>query len=167
MLRKYSGPCPISIETLRANLRLPEAMDDILLTTFLYAGIEYVERHTGATIWDQEVTQDFLSVDNAIRLKYYPDDCLIVSIGERELEEEVDYRIVKSNPAYILPSEDIISEARENRNGIKVSYISKGKTDQQFINAVIMIASAYYNSPEGLAAADLSRFDNYLNTLRY
>lgn len=138
---------------LRENLRLPSSFDDDLLTRLLKSAYSYVERHTGVALRDKDVIITYPK-QVSYPLLYKPTGTVVVKVND----------VATTNFEYYYNFVRITDEVLET-DIVEISYSVLASTDEEIVNAAIMVASSLYNNPEGNSETDFKRLNNYLRSV--
>lgn len=147
----------VTTTDLRNNLRLPPTIDEALLTTCLAAAVKHVEEATGQAIVSKNVTQAWIDNAQRLYLKYQADAVTTVKLADVDIIDECT--IIKD----VMPSVIILPTLEVGTNVVQVDYTCASHMTPNLKNVIIMIASMYYNNPEGLGPIDQARINNILN----
>lgn len=157
-LIRTSSPAPVlTAEQARAHLRIDDAGEDALLTGFIAAAADYVERETGTALAqaDYVLTLDAWPIDGVIRLPVPP----LVSV------ESIEYRDpsgtdVEMSPtsfvfdAYHRPGRVVLFERPAVASipaAIRVNFIAGYAADTippTLLHAVKMLVGHFYENRE-------------------
>lgn len=148
-------------ELLEKNARIPASFDDDLINHHLAAAIYYVERHRGEAIIDKTCKQIYTSISNSYYLVFKPATITSIKVDGTAITTE-DYTLYNSTtPSFFRLDTQTDDQVVE----VEYTVTAPDAIRDDIKNFVMMLATAYYNNPEGLPAMDMKRINLHLTSL--
>jgi hypothetical protein len=156
-------------DTLKAllikNLRLPSDIatdDDSLIVSNLKSAIDYLEDTLSISITAKTVTQQWGTDINKYILKWQPTAITSIKINDGD-DIKAQAQVVKDSvPSFFYLPYTVYSTTEDNV--ITCIYTCAAETPAPALEQlIIMLASMYYNNPEGLSVNDNRKVQILLN----
>lgn len=160
-----SSEYPVSLDTLRAQVRVDGQYDDVLLDVYLQAAVAHVEYRTGravaATTWQQSF--DGFCTDT-IKVPFGPVVAASVSVAYLDINGDaqtigaegllVDASSVEASVSAFSGSWPATDQTAAN---VTLSWVSQPETcPPELIVAVLMLAAHWYNQREAVVIGTIT-----------
>lgn len=159
IIETNSTSSPITLAQMKANLRLPDDMDEDLINRLIPAATHYCELVTNIATRNKTVISTYIGPNTLYDLKYKAATVTTVKINNVATTNFTNY--LGGNPGYVQ-----IDDTIEASDIVQITYTVTGITTHEALNeCIIAYASALYNNPEGLSEMDMRRINFRLRTI--
>jgi hypothetical protein len=151
-------------ELLEKNLRLPANYSDDLINHCLESAISYVEKHLKIAIVNKNVVETFVRNQKSFYLTFVPTSVSSLKINNEVQVADEDYTLYSNGfPSFIRLEKTFYAD-----DILEIDYhvSASGNVNSEVKNAVIMLASLYFNNPEGIPHLDLKRINIHLKSIK-